>query len=61
MVKLQLCLTTGKFSPSFSQFTTLNPTGCTVTFPLVIMTRTKEVGLAVWDRFETPNIVEYDD
>ena len=61
MVKIQLCLTTGKFSPSFSQFATLNKTGWTVTTPMVPMTRTWEGGLAVWERFEELNIVECDD
>ena len=43
---------TGKFSPSFSQFRILNPTGWTATPPGVTTTRNWEGGLAVWERFE---------
>ena len=50
----------GKFSASFSLFTTSSPTGCTVTSPMVTMTRSWEDGLAVSERFEELNI-ECDD
>ena len=49
-------LRNGKFSPSFSQITTLNLSGWTVTTSPVTMTRNWEGGLAVWDRFEGLNI-----
>ena len=54
------CLTTGKFSPSFSQCTPLSPTGWTVTTPMDGMMMSWEAGLAVWERFVELNI-EYDD
>ena len=44
----------------FFSIHTLNPTGWTVTAPMVGMTRTWEGGLAVWERFEELNI-ECDD
>ena len=50
----------GKSYPRFSQFTTSNLTGWTVAFHGVGLTRSLEIGLAVWERFEELNI-ECDD
>ena len=49
-----------KFSTSFSQSTTLNPTGWTVTTPMDGLMSIWEGGLAVWERFEELSI-ECDD
>ena len=49
-----------KLSPSFSLFTTLNPTGWTVTKLALGIVIICEGGLAVWERFEELNIEYYD-
>ena len=49
-------LGTGRFFTNSSHFTTSNQFGWIVTCPGVIMTRSREVGLAVWERSDNLDI-----
>ena len=56
LVNLVSYLGTGRFSTNSSLHTTLNQFGWTVTGPGVGMTRSRELGLAVWERCVNLNI-----